>query len=68
MIFLTARSLFAGQDKLNSLFPVFSTVLLIHSPLFDYASSHVWNHTPSTIFSVLAFLLHCQAIRVTNPL
>ena len=68
-IFLTARSLFAGQDKLNSLIlPVSSAALLIHSPLFHYASSYVWNHTPSTICAVLAFLLHCQAIRGKKPL
>ena len=68
-IFLTARSLFAGQGKLNSLIlPVSSVALLIHSPLFHYASSYVWNHTPSTICAVLAFLLHCQAIRGNKPL
>jgi hypothetical protein len=58
-IFLTARSLFAGHEKLNSLIiPVCSAALLIHSPLFHYASSHVLNHTPSTLCAVLAFL-HC---------
>src|ERR1043166_1983934 len=68
-IFLTARSLFAGQDKLNSLvLPVASTALLVHSPLFHYASSHVWNHTSSVLCAVLAFLLHCEGIRGNKPL
>jgi 4-amino-4-deoxy-L-arabinose transferase-like glycosyltransferase len=67
-IFLTARSLFANQDKLyNLLLPVCSTALLIHSPLFHYASSYAWNHTPSTLCAVLAFLLHCKAIRGHKP-
>jgi hypothetical protein len=68
-IFLAARSLVVGQGKLNSLIlPVSSVALLIHSPLLHYASSNVWNHTPSTICAVLAFLLHCQAIRGNKPL
>jgi Dolichyl-phosphate-mannose-protein mannosyltransferase len=67
-IFLTARSLFAGSHELNSvILPVASAVLLIHSPLFHYASSHVWNHTPSTLCAVLAFLLHCHATRDNKP-
>ena len=67
-MFLTARSLFAGHEKLNSLIiPVCGAALLIHSPLFHYASSHVWNHTPSTLCAVLAFLFHCQAIRGNKP-
>jgi hypothetical protein len=69
MIFLTARSLFAGQDKLSSLIlPVASVALLMHSPLFQNAASLAWNHTPSTLFAVLAFLLHCQAIRSNKSL
>lgn len=68
MIFLTARSLFAGHDKLNSfILPISSTALLIHSPLFHDASSHVWNHTPSVMCAVLAFFLHCLAIRGSKP-
>ena len=68
-IFLTAHSLFAGQEKLKSLIlPISATVLLFHSPLFCYASSWVWNHTPSTLCALLAFLFHCQAIRYKKPL
>jgi hypothetical protein len=67
-IFLTARSLFAGQSKLNSLIlPVSSAALLIHSGMFRYASSHVWNHTPSAVCAVVAFLLACQAILGNKP-
>ncbi len=67
-IFLTARSLFTGHDKLSSLIlPISSFALLIHSPLYHFASSYVWNHTPSTLCAVLAFLLHCQAIRSNKP-
>jgi hypothetical protein len=68
-ILLTARSLFAGQGKLNSLIvPLSSTALLIHASLFSDASGQVWNHTPSTVFAILSFLFHCRAIHDKKPL
>jgi hypothetical protein len=66
--FLIARALFAGHGTMSRLLvPIASTTLLMHSPLFHDASSHVWNHTPATLFALLAFLLHCQAIRGERP-
>ena len=66
-IFLYARSLLSGYDKLTYLIiPICITVLLLHSPLYRHATSHVWNHTPSTFFALLAFLLHCRGIRLKS--
>jgi len=68
-IFMSARSLFAEEDTLKRLIlPIASTALLVHSPLFAYASSHVWNHTPSTLCAVVAFFWLCRAIRGNNAL
>lgn len=68
MTFLLARALFAGHDQLSRLLvPIASTALLLHSPLFHDAASNVWNHTPATLFALLAFLLHCRAIRGKQP-
>lgn len=64
VIFLCARSIVSGYDRIIWLiFPICITAFLVHSPLFRYASSHVWNHTPSTLCAVVSFLLHCHAIR-----
>ena len=68
-IFLSARSLLSKHDKWISLIvPICITVLLLHSPLYRYATSHVWNHAPSTFFALLAFLIHCRGIRCEKPL
>lgn len=68
MIFLYARSLLSEHDKLVSLIvPVCITILILHTSLYKLASSHVWNHTPSTFFALLAFLVHCQGIRRVRP-
>jgi 4-amino-4-deoxy-L-arabinose transferase-like glycosyltransferase len=65
---LSARALLAGHGTMSRLLvPIASTALLVHSPVFHDASSHVWNHTPATLCALLAFLLHCQAIRGERP-
>ena len=69
LIFFTAYSLFAEKEKLGSLIiPISITILFVHSPLFEYASSYVWNHSQSVMFAIMAFLFHTVAIRRNNPL
>jgi hypothetical protein len=50
VIFQVTRTLFwrSGQGYALVL-AVSSTALIVHSPLFEAATSHVWNHTPSTL-------------------
>jgi len=68
-IFLYARSLLSRYGKLVSItIPICITVLLLHSQLYKLAASHVWNHTPSTFFALLAFLLLCRGIRSVKRL
>ena len=68
-VFLTGRSLFAPSQSLTSLIvPASCVLLLIHSPLFRYTSSFVWNHTPSTLCALLAFLALCQGLRGKRPM
>ena len=64
VLFQVARTLFWGRSQVNSLVLALSSmILLVHSQLFAVATSHIWNHTPPTLCALLAFLVHCRALR-----
>ena len=42
---------------IRSLAPVSVMLLLAHSHMFKHAASHVWNHTSSVLFFLIAFIL-----------
>jgi len=66
-IYLAAFKATAGRDKICRLvIPAASVAILVFSPLFKYATAHAWNHTPATLFAILAVLLHIRAIRGAN--
>ena len=68
LVFQYARSELSGYDRWSSLLlPACLTVLLLHSPLYEHAISHVWNHTPSTLFALMACLLYLRGIRCEAP-
>ena len=47
-----------NRDRLVQLaVPVCLVLLLVHSHMFKHAVSHVWNHAPSVLFCLFAFIL-----------
>lgn len=63
ILYFFARKLFSSYNKLISLLiPSSVCILFIHAPLYQSAVSCIWNHTPSTFFALLAFLLHCRGL------
>jgi hypothetical protein len=66
-VFLVARSLFRPLGPLPAtVISAAGTVLMCNTVLYHYATSKVWNHASATLCAVLAFLLHCKAIRETR--
>ena len=63
LIFLYARSQFSEYDnRIRLIISGCFMLLLLHSPLYQTAVSHVWNHTPSTLFALLAVLLYSRGM------
>lgn len=68
-LFFYTRYLFSGYSRFASItIPICITILFLHCSLYKFAVSHVWNHTPSTFFALLGFLIHCHALRSSNPI
>ncbi len=63
-VFLVSRSLLPQDDKRISLSVALSAAVLVaNSSLYALAASRVWNHAPSTLCALIAFMAHSHALR-----
>ncbi|MGH7767106.1 MAG: glycosyltransferase family 39 protein, partial [Candidatus Binatia bacterium] len=62
--FLASRSLWSKDDEHKGFMIAASTALLLtNSQLFASAAAQAWNHAPSTLCALSAFLFHVRGLR-----